>query len=130
MADLVTVIAFVVAIIVSLYANFVRKAIETRRAEDLLIRREQLVVVLYNLVLFVAMLGGIFANYFWTHDITAPIDLNRFWKPVLISPVIFMPVYVAATKQTKGLIPVLVAFQNGFFWQTILEGVTKAVPGG
>ena len=84
---------------------------------------------LYNLALFAAMLAGIVANYFWVHGLTGRIDLNQLWRPVLISPIVFMSVYVTATKQPRGLIPILVAFQNGFFWQTIIEGARPVTAG-
>jgi len=85
------------------------------------LRREETVDALFNVLLFVAMLGGIAANYFYVHGVVARVDLNQLWKPVLISPIIFMPVYATVTKHPRGLIPILVAFQNGFFWQTIFE---------
>lgn len=83
--------------------------------------REQVLAIGFNVALFAGMILGIAANYFWVHGVEGPVDLNRLWRPVLISPIIFMPVYVAATKQPRGLIPLLIAFQNGFFWQTIFE---------
>ena len=87
-----------------------------------LLSKSTTVDVFFYAFLFVAMLAGIGANYFWTHPaITSSIDWYVLARPTLISPIIFMPVYVAATKQPKGVIPILVAFQNGFFWQTIFD---------
>jgi hypothetical protein len=85
------------------------------------VAREPLLAVLFHVGLFAAMLAGIVANYFWVHGTAGPIDGERLWRPVLVSPIIFMPVYVAATKQPRGLIPLLIAFQNGFFWQAIFD---------
>ena len=82
---------------------------------------EPLTTVLFHVGLFAAMLVGIVANHFWTPGFADPVDLAGLWRPVLVSPIIFMPVYVAATKQPRGLIPLLIAFQNGFFWQAIFE---------
>ncbi len=95
-----------------------------RAGDDAAVRnlgREQLLALGFNLALFAGMLLGIAANYFWVHGVEGPVDLNGLWRPVLISPIIFMPVYVAATRQPRGLIPLLIAFQNGFFWQAIFE---------
>jgi hypothetical protein len=75
----------------------------------------------YNGALFLAMVCGTFANYFWVHGFMTPIDVDGLWKPLLVSPIVFLPVYTAVTRQPRGLIPILLAFQNGFFWQTVLE---------
>jgi hypothetical protein len=77
---------------------------------------------LYGLGLFVAMLLGIVANYFWTHGFAGRVNWDQLARPILVSPIVFMAVYVAATKQPRGALPVLLAFQNGFFWQTVLQG--------
>ena len=77
--------------------------------------------VLYNVGLFTAMICGIIANYYWAHGVSRVVSLDDFWRPILIAPIIFMPVYVSATKQPRGVIPMLVAFQNGFFWQTVFD---------
>jgi hypothetical protein len=87
-----------------------------------LLTREQSIAALYNFLLFVMMIAGILANYFWVNGFGSSLDLTKFWKRIVISPIIFLVVYVEAAKQARGLVPVLVAFQNGFFWQTILAG--------
>lgn len=79
------------------------------------------ILVAYNCALFGSMVAGILAKYFWERGFAGAVDLNAMWKPILITPIIFLPVYVATTKQPRGLIPVLLAFQNGFFWQTVFE---------
>lgn len=49
------------------------------------------------------------------------------WKSFLVSPIIFGCIYTL-TKQpldVENVLPLLVAFQNGFFWQTVLEKVNE-----
>lgn len=119
---------------------------QIQHREDLKIRDEQargdvvlhkrvsrsagVALVVYNCTLFMAMVAGIFAKYFWERGFTDPVDLNIMWKPILVTPIIFLPVYVAATKQPRGLIPILLAFQNGFFWQTIFESGAPPIATG
>lgn len=86
-----------------------------------ILEKDNLLAAGYNVALYFAMLFGIASNYFWSHGLGWPQGLNAFWKLVLISSIIFLVVYVAATKKPRGLIPVLVTFQNGFFWQTVLQ---------
>jgi hypothetical protein len=114
-------VAILVGLVVSFFASWLARLTEERRMVWPF-TTDQTLGGLFNLALFVAMLFGIFANYFWVHGVGWPTDPNAFWRPVLISPIVFLAVYVAATKQPKGLLPVLLAFQNGFFWQTVLEG--------
>ncbi len=118
MADLL--IWLLAGIAASIAASILTKAVGAVPSSDVF-GKDKIVAALWNLALFVAMLAGIFANYFWTHGVGPPTDINQFWKPVLVSPIIFLAVYVAATNRPRGLIPVLLGFQNGFFWQTVLE---------
>ncbi len=114
------VLSLILAVTASFLSHAVGRSVSERRVVWPF-GREQTLAALYNLGLFLAMLVGILANYFYVHGVNPPVDWNVFWKPVLISPVMFLVVYVGATKQPRGLIPILVAFQNGFFWQTVLE---------
>jgi hypothetical protein len=83
-------------------------------------------------VLFAAMLGGIFAK----GGVAAIKDDQTiqflvlffqvvrsagFVKSVLVSPLVFSIVYKAAGEQPDSILAVLLAFQNGFFWQAVLE---------
>lgn len=79
----------------------------------------------WAILLFVAMVAGIMARYYWellgqgkTFGDTKSIDLLR---PLLVSPLVFFPIWAYAVRMPQGPIPVLVAFQNGFFWQTIFD---------
>ena len=79
----------------------------------------------WGVLLFVAMVAGILARYYWerlgqgkTTGHTKSVDLL---PPLLVSPLVFFPIWVYEARMPNGLIPVLVAFQNGFFWQTVFE---------
>jgi H+/Cl- antiporter ClcA len=79
----------------------------------------------WGILLFVAMVVGILARYYWellgkgkTFGDTNTADLLR---PLLVSPLVFFPIWAYSVRMPRGLIPVLVAFQNGFFWQTVFE---------
>lgn len=124
-------ISLLVGLLATLLSSFVGQSLQGRAQGQSIfgtlnlgniITRGQLISALYNILLFVAMLGGIVANYYWTNGFGSSLELDKFWKPVVISPIIFLSVYVAVAKQARGLVPVLIAFQNGFFWQTILSG--------
>jgi hypothetical protein len=83
---------------------------------------------LYNLLLFVAMVIGMLFNYFWIYGLHVPNDLSEFFRPVLVAPIVFLTVYTTVTKQSRGVIPVLLAFQNGFFWQTVFASAHNQAP--
>jgi hypothetical protein len=89
--------------------------------------KERVCSALYNVLLFVAMVTGILCNYFWLYGLHLPKDLSVFFRPVLVSPIVFLTVYTTSTKQSRGVVPVLLAFQNGFFWQTIFASAHNQV---
>jgi hypothetical protein len=43
------------------------------------------------------------------------------WIAVLVSPIIFVATYKAAAQNPDTVLALVLAFQNGFFWQTILK---------
>jgi len=89
--------------------------------------RERWYAAAFNFVLFLAMVSGILCNYFWLFGLRAPHDWSQFFRPVLVSPIVFLSVYMTVTKQPRGLVPILIAFQNGFFWQTIFASAGPTV---
>jgi hypothetical protein len=83
-------------------------------------------------VLFISTVFGTLANILWSHA-ERPRD-RLGWKsfaPLVVSPLTFFAVYSIGTSQPDGLAACLLAFQNGFFWQTIIGGrvPTKAEHG-
>ena len=79
----------------------------------------------WALLLFGVMLLGILARYYWEflgRDATrADIDIGEMIRPLLVSPLVFFPVWSQASGQPRSLATVLIAFQNGFFWQAVFE---------
>jgi hypothetical protein len=49
----------------------------------------------------------------------------QFIKPFLVSPMIFIAVYSMIPETTSAFLLLIFAYQNGFFWQTVLY---KVVP--
>ena len=44
-----------------------------------------------------------------------------FYRGLFASPIVFSVIYVAANQQPDGVIAALLAFENGFFWNRVLE---------
>jgi hypothetical protein len=73
--------------------------------------------------LFLFTLLGIFAQIlFYSKKLIFNMSLL---KPLLLSPIVFFSVYLASKTQTDNVISLLLAFQNGFFWQTILKKIER-----
>lgn len=47
----------------------------------------------------------------------------EFYRACLVSPLVFLGIYNNILKETSILNSLLVAFQDGFFWQSILKSV-------
>ena len=88
------------------------------------------------LILGVATLLGIFCGLLaeevriYKQQKQKPKDMiKRMWgKPrtvfaLLLSPVIFHAVYIQVNSQPDTVIALLLAYQNGFFWQSVVETV-------
>ena len=94
--------------------------------------------------LFLIVVLGILASWFWEigwaylADTTKPFQLGPF--PAIVVRVIlsfiaagvtFVTMYSKINQNTQeSWIPFLLAFQNGFFWDAIFQGVAQAVSGG
>ena len=79
----------------------------------------------WGVLLFASMVAGILARYYWElfahdHSITETRSLDLL-RPLLISPLVFFPIWAYSSRTPKELTSVLVAFQNGFFWQAVFE---------
>jgi hypothetical protein len=81
----------------------------------------------------VAMLSGIYFSslYRSLEDQRDHIDIVRelhlalssanFWRAMCVSPLVFMAVYTAVGDVPGTLPSILLAFQNGFFWENVLK---------
>ena len=78
------------------------------------------------LLMFVATICGIAARYVFYLNRGSFSFLDLF-KPIVISPIVLMPL-IGSVQSSGGLSPIqivsfcVLAFQNGFFWQAVLEG--------
>ena len=70
---------------------------------------------------FIATIVGIFFKAMWdSPNLKALLRFSNI-KPVLIAPIVFYGVYATVNTLSDNLLAVLIAFQNGFFWQSILK---------
>ena len=76
---------------------------------------------------FVAMVAGMLAQTVWDalqkrQPNQAPtFDKWEFVKPGLVAPIVFIAVYQTISDPAFKVMTLLFAFQNGFFWQTVLK---------
>ena len=81
-------------------------------------------------LMFVCVLLGIAARYFFRQR--AKFSWRSFLKPMCISPMILLPL-VGSVEGSSGLQSIqlisfgVLAFQNGFFWEVVLEKAKKDV---
>lgn len=91
-----------------------------------------LAVLSYGVFLFLMMVGGMFARYFW--DLLQAgkgfqqAEVTRLLMPLLISLMIFYPLWTIASGSPRNFFSVVAAFQNGFFWQTIFAELRPIKP--
>jgi hypothetical protein len=77
--------------------------------------------------LFFLTLAGILAQVLWAMPKSKSKTTKRraWWagaaRPLLISPLVLYATIEMAQKQPDAIVAGLVAFQNGFFWKTILR---------
>jgi len=74
--------------------------------------------------LYFVMLVGMAAKYFFEAIGEGnKIEFQKWhlFKPMLVSPIVFGVVYGSIGESTPLLLNLIFAFQNGFFWQTVLN---------
>ncbi len=90
-------------------------------------RNEFLRTLAYGLFLFAVMVGGMFARYFWelfqSRHTLAQADVTALLLPLLVSLMVFYPLWTLVSGTPKNFFAIVAAFQNGFFWQTIFSGL-------
>ncbi len=89
------------------------------------------------LTLVAVMLAGVFASYIFEvaknagPTINLPAELakmissSRLIMALVVSPIIFNSVYIAIGSNPENFGDYLLAFQNGFFWEAILSGLSR-----
>jgi hypothetical protein len=88
------------------------------------------------ILLALLMLVGIFASFVFAKSKDAKArgvsfsiglaEITRDWEflgALFVSPLIFNSVYALTQQNPETLGDFLLAFQNGFFWQTVLSGI-------
>lgn len=95
-------------------------------------REDFLRTLAYALFLFAVMVGGMFARYFWelfqSGKTLAQASVTALLLPLLVSLMVFYPLWTMVSGSPKNFFAIVAAFQNGFFWQTIFSGL-KPFPG-
>ena len=86
--------------------------------------------ILYGL----AMIAGIVAKEVWDYNIEhgkIGFNANRVGAAMIISPIVYAGVHSAIQALTESvtLIGLSVAFQNGFFWQSVFSGIQASHEG-
>ena len=81
-------------------------------------------------LLALAMFAGMAAQYFYFRDDAQSFRWQPFLRPLLASPLVFLPVAAelaktelkfAAGPDPATFLSLLVAFQNGFFWKVVFD---------
>jgi len=85
-------------------------------------------------VLYVFMVMGMLSHYLYDRFTDPPstrqeIDIGNFLAPILISPIVFAPLWGAFQSANADFVDItpaklmvfLVAFENGFFWRQTFE---------
>ena len=94
------------------------------------------------LLLIVSTLLGITSGYFHVklqssspsqfklrNELKAMCYSPDYYRGLFASPIVFSVIYVAANQQPDDVIAFLLAFENGFFWNRVLEQRGKIVGG-
>ncbi|MGB3515818.1 MAG: hypothetical protein WBA43_05135 [Elainellaceae cyanobacterium] len=76
---------------------------------------------------FLATIVGILFKALWESPSINALFKFRNIKPILIAPIIFYGVYTTINTISDDLLAILIAFQNGFFWQSILKSEERKI---
>lgn len=88
---------------------------------------DQSVVPWVGVVYFVAMVVGMFAHTTWDAinkrkaGKDPVFDRWLYFRPALVAPIIFIAVLKLVGGSSFDFAALLLSFQNGFFWQTVLS---------
>jgi hypothetical protein len=91
-------------------------------------RAEFLRTLSFAILLLGVTVAGMLARYFWelfqAGRSLADADPSVLVLPMLVSLMVFYPLWTRVRGSTRSFFVVVAAFQNGFFWQALLSGVT------
>lgn len=83
---------------------------------------------LVQVILYLVMIAGMAVHYFFTVMVRKRKVIVDFWqmvKPAFIAPIVYAVIVSAAGIQSPLILLFALAFQNGFFWQTVLGKTAK-----
>jgi hypothetical protein len=90
-------------------------------------RTEFLRTLAFGTFLLGVMVGGMLTRYFWellqAGSRIVDADPSVLGLPLLVSLMVFYPLWTMVSGATKNFFAIVAAFQNGFFWQTLLSGL-------
>src|SRR5262249_7602472 len=71
--------------------------------------------------------AGMLARYFWelfqSGGTVSDADPTALALPLLVSLMVFYPLWTVVAGTTRNFFMIVAAFQNGFFWQALLSGL-------
>lgn len=79
------------------------------------------------------MVAGMIANYYWTWinagATNESFELKKILLPLLVAPIVFYPTWGLWTASNKDnrILFIMLAFQNGFFWQSFFQKAQQTV---
>lgn len=74
------------------------------------------------------MIAGMFSHYFFNElgKRRFTFKYKKMIRPLFVSPIVFLSIYYISSEFKEiTLLLYLFSFQNGFFWQTILDREKK-----
>jgi len=90
-------------------------------------RAEFLRTMSFGVLLVGVTVAGMLARYFWElfqagrSDTDA--DPSVLLMPLVVSLMVFYPLWTMISGAARGFFLIVAAFQNGFFWQTLFSGL-------
>ncbi len=101
---------------------FYWRDLATRQARNEFVRN-----LAFGAFLFSVMVCGMLTRYFWelsrSGRSVGEADLAVLLLPMLVSVMVFYPLWTLVSGATKNFFAIVAAFQNGFFWQTLFSGL-------
>ena len=91
-------------------------------------RAEFLRTTSFGVLLIGVTVAGMLARYFWelfqAGRSIADADPSVLLMPLIVSLMVFYPLWTMVSGAARGFFVIVAAFQNGFFWQTLFSGLT------
>jgi hypothetical protein len=82
--------------------------------------------------LFLAMVGGMFAQVLWTNTKEGSdfsnVSASQLLFPLLFSIMVFYPIWAVGTSASNNFFAIYAAFVNGYFWKTVVANTKIPAP--